>query len=355
MDQPAIVAVDDDFEALSAVERELGERYGRHYSVVCLQSPAEARTRLAGVRRSRRGRCAGAGCAVAVRHDRKSGARRGPADPPAREAGLVDRVGRLGPKPDRRSHLRGHRPRSLRPLRAAPDGLAGRALPPVDLQHAAGLGRGQPRCAVHGPHRRRVVVGSGLRAARSAPAVCDPAPLLPRRLGRRQRARRRGRQGSRAPDHGVPHRPGPGEPHQRRDRGRGRGSGQPGTHGVRPHRRRRRTCRPVGRGVRRLRRVEHPCRRPWRHRRSGDLQLAHPQLPRLPTRHQRTAARPAGVRPGLGLRCAVRLHADGRRHRTRGRSGCGHAVGRHPRPDHGRAPGDGRPVPAARGCVARGA
>jgi thioredoxin reductase (NADPH) len=46
MDQPAIVAVDGDFEALSAVERELGERYGRHYSVVCLQSPAEARTRL---------------------------------------------------------------------------------------------------------------------------------------------------------------------------------------------------------------------------------------------------------------------------------------------------------------------
>lgn len=46
MDPPTIVAVDDNPEALNAVERELGDRYGRHYSVVCLRSPADARTRL---------------------------------------------------------------------------------------------------------------------------------------------------------------------------------------------------------------------------------------------------------------------------------------------------------------------
>jgi thioredoxin reductase (NADPH) len=46
MDPPAIVAVDDDPVALKAVERELDERYGRHYNVVCLRSPVDARTRL---------------------------------------------------------------------------------------------------------------------------------------------------------------------------------------------------------------------------------------------------------------------------------------------------------------------
>jgi thioredoxin reductase (NADPH) len=46
MDPPAIVAVDDDPEALNAVERELNDRYGRHYRVVCLRSPGDARTRL---------------------------------------------------------------------------------------------------------------------------------------------------------------------------------------------------------------------------------------------------------------------------------------------------------------------
>jgi thioredoxin reductase (NADPH) len=46
MDQPALVAVDDDGARLDAVRRELEERYGRHYRVVCLHSPDEARACL---------------------------------------------------------------------------------------------------------------------------------------------------------------------------------------------------------------------------------------------------------------------------------------------------------------------
>jgi thioredoxin reductase (NADPH) len=43
-----LVAVDEDAQALRNVETELCDRYARHYRVVCLQSPAEALTRLAG-------------------------------------------------------------------------------------------------------------------------------------------------------------------------------------------------------------------------------------------------------------------------------------------------------------------
>jgi thioredoxin reductase (NADPH) len=38
MDRPVLLAVDDDEANLAAVERELKERYGRHYRVVCLSS-----------------------------------------------------------------------------------------------------------------------------------------------------------------------------------------------------------------------------------------------------------------------------------------------------------------------------
>ncbi len=43
---PVLVAIDDDAESLADVERELQDRYARHYRVVCLQSPDEARTCL---------------------------------------------------------------------------------------------------------------------------------------------------------------------------------------------------------------------------------------------------------------------------------------------------------------------
>ncbi|HEY2788500.1 MAG TPA: FAD-dependent oxidoreductase, partial [Gaiellales bacterium] len=41
-----LLAVDEDANGLRAVERELSDRYGRHYRVICMSSTAEARDRL---------------------------------------------------------------------------------------------------------------------------------------------------------------------------------------------------------------------------------------------------------------------------------------------------------------------
>ncbi len=42
---PVVLAVDDDAAALSELERELQDRYGRHYTVECVQSASKARSR----------------------------------------------------------------------------------------------------------------------------------------------------------------------------------------------------------------------------------------------------------------------------------------------------------------------
>ncbi len=47
MGQPVLLAVDDDQSLLGDIERELRDRYARHYRVVCVQSPADARANLA--------------------------------------------------------------------------------------------------------------------------------------------------------------------------------------------------------------------------------------------------------------------------------------------------------------------
>jgi thioredoxin reductase (NADPH) len=44
--EPVLIAVDDDVEGLRDVERELSDRYGRHYQVECVRAPLEARERL---------------------------------------------------------------------------------------------------------------------------------------------------------------------------------------------------------------------------------------------------------------------------------------------------------------------
>jgi thioredoxin reductase (NADPH) len=44
---PALVAVDADRDALADIERELRDRYTRHYEIVCVRSPDQARQRLA--------------------------------------------------------------------------------------------------------------------------------------------------------------------------------------------------------------------------------------------------------------------------------------------------------------------
>ena len=80
----------------------------------------------------------------------------------------------------------------------------------------------------------------------------------------------------------------------------------------RRRRRRRRPGRPRRRG---LRRVGGPLDRDPRgrgDRRPGRHQLDDPQLPRLPARHLRDAAGPAGPQPGTALRRPV-LHRPGRR------------------------------------------
>ena len=56
----------------------------------------------------------------------------------------------------------------------------------------------------------------------------------------------------------------------------------------------------VRRGVRRLGRPRHAGDRRGRRRRAGDVQLAHPQLPGVPARHQRTAAGPPARSPRPG-------------------------------------------------------
>jgi thioredoxin reductase (NADPH) len=47
MGQPVLLAVDDDESLLGDIERELHDRYARHYQVVCVRSPAEGRAHLA--------------------------------------------------------------------------------------------------------------------------------------------------------------------------------------------------------------------------------------------------------------------------------------------------------------------
>src|SRR5215475_1773462 len=42
MSCPVLVAVDEDADVMRDVERELRDRYARHYRVVCIRSPREA-------------------------------------------------------------------------------------------------------------------------------------------------------------------------------------------------------------------------------------------------------------------------------------------------------------------------
>ena len=46
MRPPVLLAVDVDEAGLGDVQRELDDRYARHYEVLCLSSAAEARERL---------------------------------------------------------------------------------------------------------------------------------------------------------------------------------------------------------------------------------------------------------------------------------------------------------------------
>ena len=90
----------------------------------------------------------------------------------------------------------------------------------------------------------------------------------------------------------------------------------------RPGHRRRRAGRPRRVGVRRVRGPHHGRHRGRGDRRPGRHQLDDPQLPRLPARHLRDAAGPAGAQPGDPLRHPVlhRLAGDRARGRPRRRT-----------------------------------
>ena len=46
MSGPVLIAVDDDADVMRDVERELCDRYARHYRIVCIRSPREVLARL---------------------------------------------------------------------------------------------------------------------------------------------------------------------------------------------------------------------------------------------------------------------------------------------------------------------
>ena len=183
-----MLAVDDDADALGAVERELQDRYARHYRVVCLRSPTEARALLED--------CAASGddVALVLAAEQLGGTTGGE---------LLDDVRHLHPHA-RRGLLIGWGDWGEKATgRAIFDGIAhGRfdhyvlrpSQSPDELFHqtisgtAARLGRGPAGRALHDPRRRRVVVGPGVRAARGAAAVRGPTQLLPRRLRRGSRS-----------------------------------------------------------------------------------------------------------------------------------------------------------------------
>ena len=191
----------------------------------------------------------------------------------------------------------------LRPS-APPDELFHQAISNLLLEWA----EARRELPVHGPRRRRVLVraaptscGRFSGAARSRTRSCSG------RLGRRPRpGRRRGPGGPSLPLVVFPNGTDPAEPEQRRDRARQPARPvDPGADGFRPRDRRRRAGRALGGRLRRVGRVQHAGHRRGRHRRSGDVELADPQLPRLPSRRQRPSAGSAGVRAGLGLRRAT--------------------------------------------------
>ena len=78
---------------------------------------------------------------------------------------------------------------------------------------------------------------------------------------------------------------------------------------LRPRHRRRRAGGSLRGGLRSLGRTADARRRRGRNRRTGEVELAHPELPGLLEGHQRQPARRAGLRAGAGLRGKLRVHA----------------------------------------------
>ena len=215
--------------------------------------------------------------------------------PPARQARAARRLGRLGLS-------RGRATRSSRRSSTGkidhyvvrPVGAAGRALPPGDLDVPARVGRGAAHRAVRDPRGRRLLVGAGrtscgtvLERCAFPHAFCLADSEEGRKLLGRTGAWRRvaawwssrtARRSANPSDAELTRATGSAvEPEER----------------SRPPDRRRRARRAVGGRLRRLRGAQHARRRPARDRRAGTVELADPQLPRVPARRQRRACSPA--------------------------------------------------------------
>ena len=232
----------------------------------------------------------------------------------------------MGLSRDGRRDPRRDRARPDRPLRRQARGAAGRAVPPGRLDIPAGVGGGSTDGAVRDPGGRRLLGGPGVRAQVGARELCVPARVFPRRLGRR--AEPAGEPASRrAPGRDLPGRDDADEPERHRaDPGDGLVGGARGQRD-RPADRRRRACRVVGGRLRSLRGLPHPRGRHGRHRRAGPIELDDPQLPRVPTGHQRRAPCPTGLRAGLDPRRPFRVHAEHDRSLGRRRSPRGQPLG----------------------------
>ena len=164
MRQPLLIAVDEDREALETLEAQLVQRYARDYRVECLADPDEAVRTLTELAE---GGEEVALVLAATAFSPGSGsrpARAGAAASPARQARAVGSAGRLDGSADRRRDPRLDGPWAHRLLRAQAGGCPRRGLPRSRFEFPARVGEGSPPRSADRSHRRRDVVGSGLRA-----------------------------------------------------------------------------------------------------------------------------------------------------------------------------------------------
>ena len=347
MSGPALVAVEEDEGALGDVERELRDRYARHYSVMCMRSPQEALAALEDLA------AAGEQVAMVLAGQWLAG---------MTGSELLDRA----------RHLHPHAKRGLLiPWGGWGDPATGEAifdsiahgrihhyvlrpLAPADevFHHAISsmlLGSAEARGA--SPHTIQVVGESWsgrayeLRALLGRCAMPHSFCLADSSDGRALVARS-GR-GVKAAAHRLPQRHGSGRSQQFRPDEGGGLAGAPREDGLRSCDRRRRARGSVGGCVWRVGGIQHLGRRRRRARGPGDLEFADSQLPRLPRRPQRAPSGPAGLRAGMGIRGELLVHAEGDRSGAREFRPLHHPLrrrsGAHPR----RAPGDRRQLSPA--------
>ena len=306
-----LLAVDGDPDALGRVERELRDRYTSSYRVVGTRSPDEALALLTEV--------ADAGEDVALVLAAQW-------LPEMTGSELLERVRRLHPQAKRGLLVSWGEWGERQTAEAIFDSMAlgridyyvlrpatspGRALSPGYLQLPAGVDRGSPDCTAYCPRCSRRLGRESVRAEGYPPALRGAARLLSERLGGGARATCQERGRGEAPADGPSRRSGPERPNEHRDRGRHRWLDRPRPGRIRRGHRRFRTGGPFGGGVWRFRGPGDPRGGRGRSRWTGKLEFADPELPGLPSRGQRQAARRAGLRAGLGLRRVLRPHAQG--------------------------------------------